>query len=199
MEENEFVGLKDRIIQTLSARLDPKLTYHSPYHTLDVLEQATRLAIAEGIKSQSDLRLLQIAALYHDYGFVSVYKGHEEVSCEIFMKEFKDAGLSGEDKKRICGMIMATKIPQNPTNLLEEIICDADLDYLGRTDFYIISERLKKEFLHFGIVQTEQEWESLQVKFFKSHRYFTKSSMQQRNPLKLQHLQELIMKLNKSK
>ncbi len=199
MEENEFVGLKDRIIQTLSTRLDPKLTYHSPYHTLDVLEQATRIAIAEGIQNRSDLRLLQIAALYHDYGFVSAYKGHEEVSCEIFLNEFKEAKLSGDDKKRICGMIMATKIPQSPTNLLEQIICDADLDYLGRTDFYEISERLKSEFLHFGIVQTDEEWESLQVKFFESHKYFTNSSMKERNQLKLQHLEELKTKMTKSK
>ena len=195
MEENEFVGLKDRIIQTLSTRLDPKLTYHSPYHTLDVLEQATRIAIAEGIKNQSDLLLLQTAALYHDHGFVSAYKGHEEVSCEIFLKDFKESKLSGEDKKRICGMILATKIPQSPTNLLEQVICDADLDYLGRTDFYLISESLKKEFLHFGIVQTEEEWESLQVQFFENHKYFTKSSVKERNPVKQEHLKELRAKL----
>lgn len=86
---------------------------------------------------------------------------------------------------------MATKIPQQPHNLLEQIICDADLDYLGRDDFYKIGETLRKEFLHYSIVNSDEEWETLQIKFLQNHHYHTISSQQLREPIKHQYLLQL--------
>ena len=85
-------------------------------------------------------------------------------------------------------MIMATRIPQSPTNLLEQIICDADLDYLGRNDFTPISENLYKEFMTFQIIPDNIVWDHIQIKFFESHHYFTKSAFDKRNEIKLKHL-----------
>jgi len=86
---------------------------------------------------------------------------------------------------------MATKIPQSPKNILEEIICDADLDYLGRDDFEPISDSLRREFLELGIVSSDEHWYSLQIKFIENHNYFTNSSRQLRNPEKLKRLEKL--------
>ena len=88
-------------------------------------------------------------------------------------------------------MIMATKIPQSPATLPEMIICDADLDYLGRDDFESISNTLKTEFLIYGIIKDHDEWDRLQVSFFNSHQYFTKTSIRERCPVKLRHLELL--------
>ena len=85
-------------------------------------------------------------------------------------------------------MIMATKIPQSPKTLLEQIICDADLDYLGRDDFEPISNNLYKEFLTFKIIPEDCIWDHIQIKFFESHRYFTKTTLEKRNTAKLKHL-----------
>ena len=94
-------------------------------------------------------------------------------------------------------MIMATKIPQQPRSLPEMIICDADLDYLGRNDFTDISCTLKKEFLAYQVIKTEEEWDQLQVSFFESHNYFTASSARDRSPKKIQHLEMLKQKLQR--
>ena len=87
---------------------------------------------------------------------------------------------------------MVTKIPQQPKNLLQRIICDADLDYLGRNDFEVIGEKLRQEFLVYGVVQTEEEWDRLQLKFLTSHKYHTASSQHMREPVKQMHLHSLI-------
>jgi uncharacterized protein len=91
----------------------------------------------------------------------------------------------------VMGMIRATKVPQTPQNQLEEIICDADLDYLGRSDFFKIGDGLYQEFLDQQIVTNEQQWDMLQVRFLENHRYFTKSSLQRRQEKKMQHLKAI--------
>jgi uncharacterized protein len=92
-------------------------------------------------------------------------------------------------------MIRATRIPQSPKTILEQVICDADLDYLGRSDFYTIGEGLFKEFLHQGIVHNDMEWNQLQIKFLDAHRYFTKSANVKRESVKQQHLREVKKKV----
>ena len=185
-----FKSIKQPILSRLENELDPRLGYHNLSHTLDVLAQAEIIARQENITDEHDLLLLKIAALFHDSGFLAVYKNHEEKSCEIALESLKDR-LSEEDIKKICGMIMATKIPQTPHTLLEQIICDADLDYLGRNDFEPISRNLYQEFLTFKIIPEDIIWDHIQIKFFESHRYFTGTSISKRNEKKLKHLNTL--------
>jgi predicted metal-dependent HD superfamily phosphohydrolase len=130
---------------------------------------------------------LKTAAVFHDSGFLFVYKGHEEKGCEIASESLRNV-FSEEDIKKVRGMIMATKIPQSPNTLLEQIICDADLDYLGRDDFEPISQTLYKEFIIFKIIPEDIIWDHVQIKFFESHHYFTGISISKRNEKKLKHL-----------
>ena len=106
-------------------------------------------------------------------------------------------GFNKNDIDIICGMILATKIPQAPQTLLEKIICDADLDYLGRSDFYTIGGKLKEELKAAGLVETEREWNLIQKTFLESHRYHTAFSRANRDALKTKHLQEINDKLRK--
>jgi len=185
-----FTSIKQPILLRLKNELDPQLGYHNLSHTIDVLEQAEVIAEQEKVNDKHDLLLLKTAAVFHDSGFLIVYKNHEEKSCEIALESLKNI-LSEEDIKKICGMIMATKIPQTPHTLLEQIICDADLDYLGRNDFEPISRNLYKEFIAFKIIPENIIWDHIQIKFFESHHYFTGTSMSKRNEKKLKHLQIL--------
>ena len=182
-----FDSIKQPILSRLEKELDPRLGYHNLAHTLDVLEQSQTIARQEGIHDEHKLLLLKTAALFHDSGFLFVYKGHEEKGCEIVSEDLKDV-FSEKDLQTICGMIMATKIPQSPNNLLEQIICDADLDYLGRKDFEPISRNLYKEFITFKIIPDNIVWDHIQIKFFESHRYFTKTAIEKRDKVKLKHL-----------
>ena len=185
-----FESIKQRIITRLTRELNPGLLYHNIAHTLDVLEQAVSLASAEGIRSKQDLLLLKTAAVYHDSGFLFQYKNHEEKSCEIAAADLS-ALFDKKEMDRICGMIMATKIPQTPHNLGEQILCDADLDYLGRDDFLPISENLHREFIRFGIIPEQADWDQIQISFFESHHYFTATALARRQKKKSEHLQFL--------
>lgn len=190
-----FADIKAHVIDKLEKGLSPALTYHNAAHTLDVLKQAVDIAKYEGIDNENDLGLLKISALYHDVGFLKIYKGHEEISCEVAGKELFEFGFSKEQIEKICGMIRATKIPQQPQSFLEEIICDADLDYLGRNDFFKIGAGLYKEFIDQKIVSDESSWNALQVGFLESHHYFTATSRQRRQKQKEIHLEAIKEKL----
>lgn len=187
----DFQILKEKVLEMLSLHSNPLFAYHSVNHTIDVLNTSERIAAAEGVTDSHQLLLLKLAALYHDTGFLVIYKGHEEESCQIVIKDLVNTNLSAADIKRICDIIMATKIPQSPKDHLGEIICDADLDYLGRDDFEMISNHLRKEYFALGIVQTETEWIQLQIKFIEGHNYFTQSSRENRSFKKLNHLEQL--------
>ena len=195
--DSGFLKLKSRILELLRTELDPRLTYHSPEHTEDVLRHVERLAAAENIKDKRLLHLMGIAALFHDSGFLRSYKGHEEDSCAI-MRDICSVMLDESELKLVEGMIMSTQLPQCPATLPEMIICDADLDYLGRDDFEPISNLLKDEFMAYGVIKNEEEWDRLQVSFFNSHHYFTQTSIRERFPAKMQHLELLKQKLVKS-
>jgi len=179
--------IKSFIIDRLRNELDKKLIYHNLEHTLDVMVQAGNIARAEGIEPGHMTELLQIAAAFHDSGFLYTYKNHEEKSCELF-KSIVEGKMEQNDIDLVCGMIMATRIPQSPKTLYEQIICDADLDYLGRNDFEPISKNLYKEFIDFGILKKEDDWNRIQVGFFEMHKYFTESSKEKRNSKKQENL-----------
>ena len=186
-----FTTLKKQVLDRLANEINPLLAYHNRSHTAEVVENAERIARIEGITGERELLLLMLAALFHDTGFLYVNNGHEEKSCMIAMDELRDWDFEPSERDMICTLIMATKVPQMPQTRLEEIICDADLDYLGRSDFWEISNNLKKEYLGLGTIRSEEEWLPLEIKFLESHRYFTEISKKIRAPEKQKHLKQL--------
>lgn len=185
-------AIQNHVLFILKKGLSPSLTYHNYDHTLNVMEQCMAIAKAEGITDEDTLTELHIASLYHDAGFLYVYEGHEEKSCEMVREQLPGFGISNTSIENICEIIMGTKMPQSPKNHLQQIICDADLDYLGRDDFFIISDSLCKEVLTYKIVSNKIEWEKRQELFLQSHNYFTKSSQKLRTPVQLQHIKKLL-------
>ncbi len=185
-------AIQDHVSGILKERLSPLLTYHNLDHTMDVTAQCMDIAKAEGITDKDSLLELHIACIYHDAGFIEVYKGHEEIGCKMAREQLPGFGVNNTMIENICAIIMATKMPQKPQNILQQIICDADLDYLGRDDFFTISDSLCKEVLAYKIVGSKEEWEERQVYFLQSHTYFTQSSQKKRAPAILLHIQKLL-------
>jgi exopolyphosphatase/pppGpp-phosphohydrolase len=186
----DFKRAKSYINARLRKDLPGNLSYHSVAHVKDVYDSAKRLAKAEGIDGE-DLTLLLTAVLFHDSGFMIQSKEHEKIGCDIVQEALPQFGYTPEQIERICGMIMATRIPQEPNNLLEEIIADADLDYLGRDDFWTIGNKLFSELQMYGILQSEEEWNKLQVGFLDKHHYFTKTAIATRKAKKDAYLAQL--------
>jgi HD superfamily phosphodiesterase len=178
----------DLVISELLVNLSPNLFYHSISHTLDVFTSARKIAILEGI-GESDLELIMVAALFHDTGFLVQADGHEEISCQYAKDHLFHIGFTLPEIEIICGMIRATKIPQQPQNKLEEIIADADLDYLGRDDFFTIGDQLFNELKARNVVNEESVWDQIQIKFLENHHYFTDTGRNLRAAQKEKHLQ----------
>ena len=186
----DYPAAKAYILGRLKKELSKDLYYHGVHHTIDVLNVTIDLCDAEMI-SPYETVLLKTAALYHDCGFLDTNVGHEEAGCQIARASLDHFYYSKKEIERICGMIMATKIPQTPYNKLEEIICDADLDYLGRNDFKKIGNSLFKELKAYNVLQTEEEWNVMQVTFLENHHFFTETNKSQRAPEKAKHLKKL--------
>lgn len=185
-----FEAVKERILHQLENTLSKDLTYHCVEHTLDVLDSAERLAKMESVNGH-DLMLIKTAALLHDLGFIESYQGHEEVSMKLAAEILPDYGYLTDDIQKIQGMIKSTQIPQSPKTKLEEIISDADLDYLGRDDLFLIGQRLQYEWKKHGFVSTLREWHEKQLAFLKAHSYFTKSAIKLRASKKEENIAQL--------
>lgn len=183
----DLTRVRNYVESRLSTELPVGLSYHSPGHMRDVYEATDRIAAAEGV-SGHDLRLLRTAALFHDIGFVRQNTDHELIGCEIARESLPGFGYQPRDIDSICGMIMATRIPQMPQNKLEEIIADADLDYLGRSDFWSIGRLLYDELRYYGRIETVDDWNALQIRFLEQHHYFTKTAIDSRASKKAEHL-----------
>jgi uncharacterized protein len=187
----DFTGAKEYILNRMRHELDPRLEYHSIEHTIDVLNSAIIIAQKEGI-GQYELDLVKTGAVFHDSGIMNTYIGHEEASIKIAKEVLPKFDYTSEEIDRIAQMILTTQLPQNASTFLEQILCDADLDYLGRNDFFMISLRLFQEWNVLDIRKLSlKEWYDLQIEFLSSHRYFTKSAILTRREKKLQNLNQI--------
>lgn len=178
------------ILRRLRNELPHSRTYHSLEHTLDVYASVIDIAEKEGVTGEG-LSLLKVAALYHDCGFVVQDKEHEDAGCVIIRDQLPGFGFTLRQVELICEMVQATRIPQSPRNKLARILCDADLDYLGRGDFFLIGNQLFQEMQVFGVLRTEREWNELQVRFLERHQYFTATNKKLREPVKRAHLEKV--------
>jgi uncharacterized protein len=185
-----YPELERQMIHFLQTKLPANMFYHHPGHTVDVINAAERIARAENV-SEEDILLIKSAAALHDCGFTVGYRDHELNGCGIAREVLPGLGYPEDKIEFICTLIMATKVPQDPRSYQAEILCDADLDYLGRDDFDVISETLYHEFMSFGIVKDRIGWNLLQKSFFESHHYWTKTSHTTRVAEKAKHLQHI--------
>jgi len=185
-----FKEIYEKVIGALEKDLPAWLTYHNAAHTQYVLEQAESIAKYENIKGR-DLLLVKIAALYHDSGFLIDHENHEARGCELASRELLGSRLTQAEIDRVCGMIQATNIPQKPQNILEKIVADADLEYLGTENFEEFGGNLYREMLHFNPGLSPKEWDDIQIDFLTCHSYHTNYCRENREPVKLRNLEKV--------
>ncbi len=191
----EFEAAEKNIVELLETKM-PKMPYHNIQHVYDVLNAV--MVIVENEKaSDEEIKLLRVAALFHDAGFIHSPSHHEERGAQMATEILPAFGLSDHQIDSISKMILATRLPQSPSTKSEKILCDADLDYLGRDDFYETGGKLLEEMKTNGVVETDREWNIMQKTFLESHRYHTYFSQTNREPLKQERLKEIVSGLQK--
>lgn len=185
-----YYKLRKTILDILNSKLSKDLHYHGIHHTLDALHNC-KVYLKHNDVDVHQAKLLRLGVLFHDIGFTETSEDHEQKSSEIAKRMLLKFNFKKEDIEVITGLILSTKIPQQPKTLLEKIICDVDLDYLGRPDFYEISDQLFRELKALSVIETIDEWNRIQIKFLEEHTYHTDFAIQNRQPKKEQRIKEL--------
>lgn len=182
--------MQNFVIGLLNEKLPANYYYHDYRHTLYVMEKAIQIGYQENC-SEEELNLLEVAALWHDTGYIKVYDGHEEAGCILASEYLPGFGFSAKDINMINGMIMATKIPQTPKNKLEAILADADLEYLGTDNVTEMANDLFRELQSLNPSLTKENWDKMQISFLQKQHYFTAYCLEKRESLKAAYLLKL--------
>lgn len=187
---NERLTRVDQHARTLLAQLPKNLTYHNPDHTLHpehgVVAVTRKLATLEHLTPHEN-ELTTVAAYYHDTGYLEQYHHNEPISARIATNTLPHLGYTPEETKIISDAILTTKNPTKPKNKLEAVLCDADVDNLGRDDFFEKNEAVRNEL---GITDVEQ-WYRDTITFLMNHHYYTDTAKKLRDEKKQKNLDQL--------
>lgn len=186
----QFADLQELILDKLERELPEYLFYHNYKHTIDVVNQAELIGYGEKVTDE-EILLLKTAGLLHDAGHIISYQNHEYYGCQIAQEILPQYNYTPDQIQRINQLIMATELPPRPHNLLERIMCDADLDYLGRIDFIPVSNTLYDELKAQNKMGSLNDWNKIQVKFLTSHYYFTETANKLREVNKEKQIERL--------
>lgn len=195
----DFDHMRSNIIDHLKATLPDEYGYHDIDHTLMVEKAAMRIAKLEGV-SKVDRLLLRTAALYHDSGFLFQYHNNEKFAVELAQTHLPIYGYSDELIEQVAQLILCTASGHEPSNLLEQIMRDADHDYLGRADYKLIARKLREELRVQGMEMDELEWNEFQLNYLENvHKYYTITASNLRSMGKINRILELKQNISKIK
>jgi Family of unknown function (DUF5706) len=185
----EIESLVEKMFQD---RQDPRLLYHNVQHTRDVVSAVITICGQYSLDEKTCFPIIS-AAWFHDIGYLfSGPENHEKVSAVRASEFLTGKGVDEDLIKTVSGCIMATKVPQQPHNLSEQIICDADLFHFGKPGFLEKSRLLKLENeLFTGKELSGTQWREVTIGFLTGHTYFTDFAIRELAPQKEKYLAEL--------
>jgi adenylate cyclase len=191
----QFTDIQELILDKLERELPGYLYYHNVKHTVDVVTEVELIGWAEGLDDEGIL-LLKTAALFHDAGHTVDYDEHEYHGTVLARKFLPEYGYSEEQIEKICNIIMATRLPPEPEDIYQKIICDADLDYLGRSDMIPVSNTLYRELKEQEKIGSLNDWNKLQLQFITGHSYFTRTARSLREVNKQKQIERIKKLIN---
>lgn len=178
---------------------DERLTYHNLLHTEQVVKAVVKIANHYQL-SDHDFFVVNVAAWFHDIGYLTNCERHEERGAALAKEFLESKGAEPELTDLVTNCILATKMPQRPVGLLEEIVCDADLFHLGSEDFKERNKLIRKEAIAFsGRDIDKEEWRSKTIVLFEMHHYHTDYCQDLLAAKKESNLNELKEKVFKDK
>lgn len=199
---NILTAVEEHITQFFKEKVPNKYVYHDITHTQDVVRSCRQIGLAFGLP-MDDLVNLQIAAWFHDTGYDKGPENHEERSCEYAVEFLEKFNIIPETLEVIKGCIRATKVPQRPVGLLQQIICDADLSHLGEKSYWMRTARVRQELIvTHNKLMTEDEWLHFELTFMLAQNYHTDVAKEMFQKRKMKHIVQLRkqqMRLNPEK
>jgi len=184
MEKNIIQLSEAYIAQLFEQELPPELLYHDIAHTTSV-RQTSRILAEHYQLDDKEKEAMELAAIFHDSGYIKVYQGHEEVSQEIAVAFLKQYNYPADQIEKVKELIAATKLIYQPKNLLQEIIKDADLNNLGQSKYLQTISNLRSEMKVFlGTKYKDKDWYKTNINFIDGHTYFTDKAKELFDPKK---------------
>ena len=155
----------------LKTALPSHLLFHNYQHTWEVVQAAHEIGKNSGLE-EDKLEILMIAAWFHDIGHTVQYKGHEEASKKIAKEYLQKINYPASKIQQVLDCIDATQMPQNPRDIMEKVMCDADLYHFTLPTYSDKKELLRKEWeLVFNKIYSDKAWNEMNLDFLKMHRY----------------------------
>ncbi|MFB6457422.1 Pycsar system effector family protein [Chitinophaga sp. Hz27] len=176
----------------------PTLVYHNLVHTQAVVSAAGQIAAHYHLQDD-ELTAVYVAAWFHDEGYLEGEgKVHEIEGAAQAVKFLQEQGASESLQEMVKGCILATKMPQSPKNLIEQIVCDADLFHLGTKEYADRSKLLRHEV---ELVHQKEinriEWLRGNIKFLTEHQYWTDYARTLLKQQKEDNIKQMQKKLDK--
>jgi predicted metal-dependent HD superfamily phosphohydrolase len=186
------------VLHLLGNRLPAWVRYHRPDHTRETVEGALRIGTAMGLHADG-LEIVALAAWFHDVGYVDTVVGHEERSVAIARGFLSGEGYPAEKLSRVIGCILATQVPQRPSTLEQQVICDADVLHAGQERFFEHSELLREELeLREGLRHDEATWWRINLDFLLQHPFHTFAARREFGARREENLKEVERRLQHS-
>lgn len=195
--ETELIRKSRAYAEEILRKLPETFTYHNLKHTTGVAEAAEEIG-RQSTLSNDDLENVLIAAWLHDTGYEKDREHHEERSADTATTLLESWGASPDKVKKVQNLIAATRMPQNPQNLAEQVLCDADLYHLSKKDIFECAQQIRSEIETFKNIkfESDKEWGEYNLKFLKSHSYFTLYGRQVLEERKKKNIKKLKKMLN---
>ncbi len=192
-----LLKVQEYVIETFKKKGPNEKVYHGLDHTKNVAKACKVIGKASGL-TDSELEIVQIAGWFHDLGHIETDVGHENKSADLAVKFLRKNQYPKEKIEKVVNCILATKVPQNPTNLLENVICDADLHHIGTKEFFSKNELFKIELeTLLGKTFTESTWLRKSINFFTSQKFFTDYARKSFNEEKKNNILKMRNRLKK--
>ena len=96
------------VTKLLNENLSSEYKYHNPVHAREVFAAVTELGKNSNL-SDEELEIIQLAAWFHDTGFVKGYLNHENKSIEILKEYLINIGYPESKIDRISDIIKITE------------------------------------------------------------------------------------------
>jgi len=191
--QNEVASKTEQYITDFFKNHMPaEYVYHDLEHTVQVVKAMEEIAESYELNDEQ-LENLHIAAWFHDTGYTKGPQQHEERSCEQASQWMKENGYSHERIEAVSQIIMATKLPQNPQSLPEQIIADADLSHLGKTTYWQRCDLVRQEMAYLsGKHMSEKEWVEFEIEFMEKHSYHTTVAQRLYDKRKQKYVRQLL-------
>ena len=181
----------------ITEKLPKEIVYHNIEHTKEVVDTANEIGKHSGL-SETEMEILLIAAWFHDTGITASYNNHEKKSASIAKDFLQKNNYPSEGIEKVMKLILATRLPQEPKNLIEKIICDADISHIGKKEFSVRSQLLRTEWeTILGKKTNDKEWLKNNIDFLSCSKFHTKYAKDNFDEQRLKNLAILVKRMKK--